>query len=197
MNAFKILDGNDVSVLASPLRQELLEALATPRSAVSLARQFGMSRQRIGYHMRALEDADLIEAVEERPVRGVTEKLYRSQPMAFVLSPDAPNETARRRDRFSWATLTNLAARALWDLVTLRRKADAAGKRLATLALEAEMHFETPAERKAFTEDLIDAFERVVRKHERPACDRGRTFRLILGAYPKNRGAASDDRQHA
>lgn len=192
MNAFKILDGNDVSILASPLRQELLEALSTPRSAVSLARQLGMSRQRVGYHMRALEDADLIEAVEERPVRGVTEKLYRSQPMAFVLSPHTADETARQRDRFSWVTLVNLAARTLWDLVTLRRRADAEGKRLATLAMEAEVHFETPAERKAFTEDLIAAFETVIRKHEQPASDRSRTFRLILGAYPKNRQGEAD-----
>ena len=78
----------------------------------------------------------------------------------------------------------NLVSRTLNHLVWLRRQADTAGKRLATLALEAELHFETPAQRKAFSEDLLDAVEQVVRKHERPASDATRAFRLMLGAYP-------------
>lgn len=185
MNAFKILEGEEVQALASPLRQEILGALATPNSAAGLAREYETSRQRIGYHMRALEEAGLIETVEERQVRGLTEKLYRARPMAFVLSPREESAPGRLRDRFSWATLTNLVARTLSDLVSLRRKADAAGKHLATLALDAEVHFETPAERKAFTEDLVDAVEGVLRRHEHAPSEGSRTFRLVLGAYPK------------
>jgi DNA-binding transcriptional ArsR family regulator len=193
MNGYRILERDDVRALASPLRQELLETLSTPKSAVAVAREYGMSRQRIGYHMRALQEADLIEPVEERSVRGVTEKLYRTRPMAFVLSPGHIDEGERLRDRFSWATLTNLVARALWDLVTLRRRADASGKRLATLAMEAELHFETPAQRKAFTEDLIGAFEHVVRDHERTESETSRAFQLVLGAYPRNESRGRDD----
>lgn len=197
MEAFRILEYRDVQALASPVRQQLLERLSTPNSAAGLAAELGTSRQRIGYHMRALEQADLIEAVEERRVRGLTERLYRTRPLAFVMSPHEGGEPDRVRERFSWAALINLVARTLWDLVSLRRKADAAGKRLATLALDAELSFETPAERKAFAEDLIDAVERVVRCHERPRSDKTRAFRLVLGAYPKAEEVSSDAGQDA
>ena len=196
MDDFKILDRQEVQVVSSPFRQELLEALSTPSSAVQLARRYDMSRQRLGYHMRALEAAALIEEVGERPVRGLVEKFYRARPMAWVLSPGERGPSERLRDRYSWATLINLAARTLSDLVSLRRKADAVGKRLATLALDAELHFDTPADRKAFTEELLDAVERVVRKHEHPQSDTSRPFRLVLGAYPKPDGDAVHDRQH-
>jgi DNA-binding transcriptional ArsR family regulator len=195
MNDFKILEREDLRVVSSPFRQEILEALSTRSSAVELARRYDMSRQRIGYHMRALQRAGLIEEAGERPVRGLTEKLYRARPMAWVLSPAERGPSERLKDRFSWATLTNLAARTLWDLVRLRRKADVVGKRLATLALEAELHFDTPAERKAFTGELLDAVERVVRKHERPRSDTSRAFRLVLGAYPKTNEETVHDRQ--
>ncbi len=104
--------------------------------------------------------------------------------MAYVYSPPS-NERLRRHDRFSWAALVNLIARTLWDLVSLRRKADAEGKRLATLAIEADLYFETPTERKAFTESLVDAIEQVVRDHEMPQSDKARALRLVVGAFPK------------
>ena len=93
-----------------------------------------------------------------------------------------PQRKLARRDRFSWRALVDALAQALWELVTLRRRADAAGKRLATLTLEAEVRFSSPSARKAFTQDLIEAVEDVLAKHDRP--DGERAFRLILGAYP-------------
>jgi DNA-binding transcriptional ArsR family regulator len=185
MEAFRILEPNQLNVMASPFRQDLLHALSTPKSAIRLARDYKMSRQRIGYHMRDLERSGCIEVVGERQARGLKEKLYRTKPMAFVYAPRDSELPDATRDRYSWATLVNLAARTLWDVITLRRRADAAGKRLATLALDAELHFETPAERKAFTEALIDAIERVCREHEHSPSDKSRAFRLVLGAYPK------------
>lgn len=184
METFKILDSQELAAMASPFRQQLLEALTTPDSAAGLARRYDMSRQRIGYHMRGLEKAGCIEVAGERQQRGLTEKLYRTRPLAYVHSPPLADRL-KREDRFSWAALVSVIARTLRDLVNLRRAADAEGKRLATLGLEAELHFETPAERQAFTEDLIDAVERVLRSHERPRSDKSRGFRLVLGAFPQ------------
>jgi predicted ArsR family transcriptional regulator len=184
MNSFKILEPDQLNVMASPFRQGLLHALSTPKSATRLARDYKMSRQRIGYHMRDLERSGCIEVAGERQARGLKEKLYRTKPMAFVYAPRNSELPDATRDRYSWATLVNLAARTLWDVIMLRRLADAASRRLATLALDAELHFETPAQRKAFAEELIDAVERVCRKHERLPSEKTRAFRLVLGAYP-------------
>jgi DNA-binding transcriptional ArsR family regulator len=184
MESFKILESEELSAVSSPFRQRLLEALTTPDSAASLARRYDMSRQRIGYHMRDLEKAGCIEQAGERQQRGLTEKLYRTRPLAYVHSPPS-SDLLSRRDRFSWAALVNLVGRTLADLVALRRGADAQGKRLATLGIEAEVYFDTPAQRKAFTEDLIDAVEGVLREHERPVVEKSRGFRVIVGAFPK------------
>ncbi len=185
MTSYKIIENSELSALASPLRQRLLDALTTEDSASGLARRFDMSRQRIGYHMRDLEKAGCIEAVGTRQQRGLTEKLYRARPIAFVHSPPGiDTKSLRKRDRFSWAALVNLLARSLGDLITLRRNADKASKRLATLALEADLNFESPGARMAFTEDLLDAVETVLSRHETPASEKSRHFRLVLGAYP-------------
>lgn len=182
MNTFKILGRDDVGALSTPFRRELLDALKDPDSAVSLARRFNMSRQRIGYHMRELERAGCIELTSERRQRGLTERLYRARPIAFVQGEAQPDRKLAARDRHSWSALVSGLAQALWELITLRRRADAAAKRLATLTLEAELRFSSPGQRKAFTEDLIAAVEGVLSKHDHP--DGERRFRMILGAYP-------------
>jgi DNA-binding transcriptional ArsR family regulator len=184
MDTFKILEPQELGAMASPFRQQLLESLATPDSASGLARRYEMSRQRIGYHMRDLERAGCIEITGERQHRGLKEKLYRTRPMVYAFAPPS-DEQRQRQDQFSWAALVDLVARTLWDLMSLRRKADAQGKRLATLAIEADLYFETPAQRKAFTESLIDAVEDVVRDHEQPKSETARAFRLVIGAFPK------------
>ena len=157
------------------MRRKLIDALREPDSAANLARRFDMSRQRIGYHMRELEKAGCIEVTGERPQRGLTERLYQVRPMAFV-DGDAAAEPPKRRDRYSWRALVDLLAQSLC------KRADAAGKRLATLALATDVRFDDPAGRKAFTEDLLDAVEAVVARHHRPGGKR--SFRVALGAYP-------------
>ena len=196
MESFKILETDELNAVSSPFRQRLLEALTTPHSAASLARRYDMSRQRIGYHMRDLEKAGCIERAGERQQRGLTEKLYRTRPLAYVHAPPSTDRLSRQ-DRFSWAALVNLVGRTLADLVALRRGADAEGKRLATLGIEAEVYFETPAQRKAFTEDLIDAVEGVLRDHERPLGKKSRGFSVIVGAFPKpSERSAENDQRH-
>lgn len=184
METFKILERGELAAVASPFRQQLLDALVTPDSAAGLARRYDMSRQRIGYHMRDLEAAGCIEVAGERRQRGLTEKLYRTRPLAYVHSPPS-TDRLKRQDRYSWAALVSLVARTLRDLVSLRHAADAQRKRLATLGLEAELNFETPAERRAFSEDLIEAIEGVLKQHERPRSEKSRAFRLVVGAFPQ------------
>ena len=184
MNDFKVLNQEELVALASPFRHELLAALEEPASAVNLARRFDMSRQRIGYHMRELEKAGCIEKTEERQQRGLTERLYRVKPLAYVFAPARTVPPDDRQDRFSWATLVNAVAQSLSDLVGLRRRADEQGKRLATLALEADIHFASPSSRREFTEKLIKTVETLARKYDEPEAKGARCHHLLIGAYP-------------
>lgn len=173
------------AVFSSPMRRNIFESLSDPDSAAGIARRHGVSRQRVGYHMRALEAAGLLEQVGERQQRGCTEKLYRAKTLTYLLGPAAGSDEAQAkiRDRFSWASLMNLLGRSLHDLTSLRRLADAQKKRLPTLAIESEVAFANPAARKAFTDELTTAVQNVIAKHHDDSPD-SRRYRLLLGAYP-------------
>lgn len=193
MDSVKILTDTDLKAVASPFRQKLMRALAEPRSAASIAGELNVSRQRIGYHMRDLERSGCIELVGEQPVRGLTERLYRARPIAFAAGRPADRSRLKAADRFSWRALVELVAIALRDLIVLRRRADRAGKRLATLALDAELRFDSPAERKAWANELVGAVEAVCRRYEKKPGAGGRSFRMVLGAYPALKEVPQDD----
>ncbi len=188
---WKILARNELTIIASPIRRQLLDALSEPTSASGLARRLGTSRQRVGYHMRALEQAGFLELVEERQQRGCTEQLYRAKRINYVLeldgvtsNRDADKAFRQTRDRFSWATLMGIAARMLRDLTFLRDRADKRGKNLPTLGIDTAVTFASPASRKHFTTELTAAVEHLVRKYHSENFADGRRYRLVLGAYP-------------
>ena len=59
-------DAERARLALSPIRRRLLMALRKPESATTLAAALDLTRQRVGYHLRALEKAGLIELDHER-----------------------------------------------------------------------------------------------------------------------------------
>ncbi len=191
MNDYRILEDQDLGALASPFRRQLLQDLKDePDSAANIARRHDMSRQRVGYHMRELAKAGFLEIVEERQQRGLKEQLYRVRSFAYVHT-NRPTAATRVQDRFSWVSLFNLLAKGVWELIRIRRLADEQDKRVATLAMEVDINFSTPADRKAFTEALISSVDQLAEQYGAPK-DTGRAFKLILGAYPSIEGDSHD-----
>lgn len=193
MNDYRLLEDQDLGALASPFRRQLLQELkGEPDSAANIARRHDMSRQRVGYHMRELVKAGFLEIVEERQQRGLKEQLYRVRSFAYVHT-NRPTAASKVQDRFSWVSLFNLLARGLWELVRVRKLADQQDKRVATLAMEVDIRFTSPEQRKAFTQALISAVEDLTDKYA-TADKNGRDFKLILGAYPSVKGEEDDER---
>lgn len=60
-------------VSLDPVRARLLAELAEPGSATMLAAKMGLARQKVNYHLRALEKHGLVALVEERRKGNVTE----------------------------------------------------------------------------------------------------------------------------
>ena len=134
------------AALLDPVRQQLLPELAEPDSASGLARRLRLPRQRINYHLRALETAGLVELVEERRKGNCIERVVRATARAFVISPEALGPlglTAETvRDRFSSAYLVAAAGqRHPRRRSPSRRGPGKEKKRLATLTLEADVRF--------------------------------------------------------
>lgn len=190
-------------LLLDPTRRRLLEALRDPGSAASVAASLGLPRQRVNYHVRALEKAGLLELVEERRKGNCTERVLRATARHYLVAPQALGALGVRADdvtdRFSSAYLLAVASQAIRDVTKLRAGADAAGKRLATLALETEVRFASARDQHAFAEELAAGIAALVSKYHAPAGARGRTYRFFLGGHPKPAASAepgdADDRE--
>jgi predicted transcriptional regulator len=85
--AITYVDSPDrVRAALSPVRCDLLNRLRTPSSASRLAADLALPRQRLNYHLKALEKAGPVELVEERPRRGCVERILRTRPGALVVT---------------------------------------------------------------------------------------------------------------
>lgn len=179
------------AVLLKPMRMQILDALREPGSASTVARQLGMARQKVNYHLRELEKAGFLEEVEERRAGNCIERIVRAKATHYLIDPEVLGSLGADpdaiQDRFSSTYLVALAAQAIRDLGALREKAAAAKKRIATFSLQTDVRFATAADRQAFAEELANTVARLVAKYHDDDAEGGRNFRLILGAYPARR----------
>jgi DNA-binding transcriptional ArsR family regulator len=173
------------AVALDPMRSRLLAELAQPASAATLAARIGLPRQKVNYHLRTLEAQGLVELAEERKRGGITERVMRATAVTYVISPAAMGETAvdpeRAADRFSAGYLVALAGRVVAEVGGLARRADAAGKRLPTLAMDTEIRFRSAEDRAAFAEELTAAVVDLVSRYHH---DDGRPHRVVVAAHP-------------
>jgi DNA-binding transcriptional ArsR family regulator len=181
---------HQAQLLLDPTRRALLEALiAEPGSASGLARKLGLPRQRLNYHLRELEKQGLVELVEERRRGNCTERVVKAVARAFLISPEALGRLGdtrdEARDRWSAGYLMSAAAQALREVAAAGAAAREAGKRVATLTLEADVRFRSAAERSAFAEELAGALAGLVAKYHAADAAGGRTFRLLAASWPE------------
>jgi thiamine-phosphate pyrophosphorylase len=91
-----IRDADDPAAAAAaldPIRARLLAELAEPGSAASLAPRMGITRQKVNYHLRALESHGLVHLTEERKRGGITERVLQATAASYVVSPAALGAT--------------------------------------------------------------------------------------------------------
>src|SRR6476659_1906349 len=185
----QVIDDPAAATMAlEPTRSRLLSELAAPASAATLATRIGLARQKVNYHLHALETHGLVRLAEERKWGGLTERLLVATAASYIVSPSALGPVAvdpnREVDRLSASYLIALGARIVREVGDLVRRAKDAGKRLATLAVDTEVRFRTPAERAAFTQELADAIAALVSKYHDESAPGGRSHRLVVVAHP-------------
>ena len=181
-------DPGAATVALEPVRSLLLSELATPASAATLASRVGLGRQKVNYHLRALEANGLVRLAEKRKWGGLTERLLVATAASYVVNPSALGPIAidpdREVDRLSASYLIALGARMIREVSGLVRRAKEEGKRLATLSVDAEIRFRSAAERAAFTAELSEGIARLVSKYHDAAAPGGRAHRLVIVAHP-------------
>lgn len=192
----QVIDDPAVATVAlEPTRSRLLSELAEPASAAALATRIGLARQKVNYHLRALEEHGLVRLAEERKWGGLTERLLVASAASYVVSPSALGpvavDPARDIDRLAASYLVALGARVVREVGALIRRAAEAGKRLATLAVDTEICFRSAKDRAAFSRELTETIAQLVSRYHDPAASGGRAHRLVVVAHPVQANAGS------
>jgi DNA-binding transcriptional ArsR family regulator len=171
-----------------PVRARLLAELAEPGSATALGERVGLPRQRVNYHLKALERHGLVELVEERRKGNCTERIMQATAASYVISPAALDPVApdprRSPDQLSARWLLAVAGQLVRDLGELIGAATQARQRVATFALDGEVRFGSAADRAAFAEELAGTVTALVAKYHDETAPHGRDHRIVLAIHP-------------
>lgn len=180
-----IEDTEAATVALDPVRARLLGELAVPASAAGLAARVGLPRQKVNYHLKALEAHGLVRLAEERRHGGITERVLEASAASYVVSPAAVTASAAdpdaSADRLSAGHLVALAGRVVREVGRLVRRAGTSGDRVPTLTVDTRIGFRSAADRAAFAEDLTAAVADLAARYHH---DDGRPYRLLVAAHP-------------
>jgi DNA-binding transcriptional ArsR family regulator len=181
-------DPTRARVALQPIRLRLLQLLERPLSAPQVAKELGMPRQRVLYHLRKLEDERLVEAQDHGSVGRRIDRSYVRTATSYAIAPKTLGGVAvdprTVADAFSSAYLSAVAGRTLDDLATLGRVASQRGKRVPTITLETAVRFATPDDQRRFADELATLLTALAAKYHQPDAAKGRTFRVFSCAYP-------------
>src|SRR5262249_24924183 len=176
------------SVALDPARSRLLAELAHPASAAALAARLGVPRQKVNYHLRALEGHGLVRGGDTRKGGGLTERRLVATARAFVVSPaalgPAASHPARAVDRLSASYLIALAARVVREVGELVRRAFVTEQRLATLSIDTEIRFRSANDRAAFSQELTASIAALAARYHHASPPGARSHRLPVPAHP-------------
>lgn len=187
MHDIEVIESRAAAAAAlDPVRARLLDELTAPASAAGLSARVGIGRQKVNYHLRALERHGLVELSEERRHGGITERVLQASAASYVVSPAALGASAAdpdaQTDHLSAGYLVALAGRLVREVGAMARRAGASGRRLSTLTIDTEIGFRSAADRAAFADDLTAAvLDLVARYHH----DDGQPHRLVVAAHPR------------
>jgi DNA-binding transcriptional ArsR family regulator len=174
--------------LLKPIRLEIIRRLDEPRTCDELAEVFEDSTQKIYYHVKALQEAGLVEKVADKRIRGTVEGYYQAIARSYWLAPSLVGKVGslqQTRDQASLRILLQLAEDVIEDTARLGSKS-AVGQSVASLSLSAQIHLADSAQRAAFLQELQTTFQSLAMKYGiAEDADDSMNFRLVLMCYPK------------
>ncbi|GEL23911.1 hypothetical protein PSU4_28650 [Pseudonocardia sulfidoxydans NBRC 16205] len=163
--------------LLKPQRIEVLRQLPVPRSCTEVAAVLSQTPQRVYYHVKRLVDAELVEQVAERRVRGITEGIYRASARAYWVSPRVVGRLGPdAASELGLGHLVDLAEQVQRDVAALDRSA----AELPSVGVSGEIRV-PPGRRQAFLADLESTLQDLFTRY---GGREGDTFRLAVACYP-------------
>ena len=171
MGPVLIDDADRARQAMTPLRLKMLALLREPGSAATLAAALELPRQKVGYHLHALETAGLAAPAGALVV----------DPTILGVPP-----AVEKQDRFAAEHLVARSAETVREVTRMQAAAAEEGKRLLTFTIEADIGFAAPQDVEAFAERLT-AMVAGLAEEFAPKGD-GRRYRLLIGGHPASKG---------
>ncbi len=179
-----ITEPKTAAIALDDLRSRILSELKEPASAATVAQRLDMPRQKVNYHLRALEGHGLVEVAGERRHGGLTERLLVATAASYVVSPSAMGPSApapgQVNDRLSARYLVAVGARLIEEVGRLVAHLGR-DRRLATMAIDSEIRFASAEDQASFARDLTEVISRLAHEYHH---DDGRPYRLVVASHP-------------
>ena len=150
-----LADAAAVEVALDPIRASILDALTEPGSAATVAAAVGSTRQKVNYHLKALEAHGLVEWAGERAWGGIAERIVRRSAPP-VVAPDVAGAAIDPK----WVADRLGCVSDWWALGPCRGRGDRQQRRLerlSTLTVDTVIGFRSPEDRAALATDLQSA----------------------------------------
>lgn len=158
-----IADPDRVVETLSAARRRILAALDEPDSATGLARRLGTTRQSVNYHLRSLEDAGLVELHEEKPRRGLTERVMRRSSDVILVDPTAFDTTGLSTgDVVGLNGVVSLARDLIARAAEVSTRAGERGQRVAAASLHTEIRLASPSD----LNEMLTEIAAIIARHD-------------------------------
>jgi DNA-binding transcriptional ArsR family regulator len=187
---------DQAAALLKPQRIEMLKLMDQPRTCRDLGEIFGDTPQKIYYHIKALQNAGLVEQVGERRVRGTVEGSYQARARSYWLASDLVGQiggAAIAQDQASLRHLLSLTEEMRGDIGHLAQQV---GREIPSLGLSLHVELDDESRRADFMADVQKMAQILAHKYgataiagdddddeEQPSRP---LFRLVLACYPKS-----------
>ena len=164
----QIDDLGSARVLLNPMRIEILDMLRERGTCAELAKQLTMSAQRANNHVKELLRVGLVEIVETRPKRNMTESVYQASAKTYWLSPRLTqgmgDDATILRDRMSLHNLISMSERLQHDAAALLNEVDESD--VPSFGLTAEITLRSEADRQAFAKDYLKVMHLLIERYQ-------------------------------
>jgi len=192
-----IEDLDQAAALLKPQRIEMLKLMDHPRTCLELGKIFGETPQKINYHIKALQNAGLVEQVGERRVRGTVEGSYQARARSYWLASDLVGQVGGAgiaQDQASLRHLLSLTEEMRGDIGHLAQQV---GREIPSLGVSLHVELNDESRRADFMADVQKMAQILAVKYGAVAGDdedgddaqstrsTRPLFRLVLACYPK------------
>ena len=172
--------------LSDPLRLRIIECLAQPQTAKTVAAKLAIGKTKLYYHLNLLEKHGIIRVVRTRVVSGIIEKSYQVTALRFRPAKALLSSSDEGKDR-SVAIIDSILDATRTDLVHgLKTGAVEIGTdaHLRKMLLGRVMMVLTPTQAASFMERLQALLEEMAQCTAPPT--EGRPYALTLAFFPKS-----------